>query len=68
MKYAVMILIAAVLGVASLYLVKGRARTEHEQWKYTFVEPETRERPASFEDMKFKPGSVELRAPASKDK
>jgi hypothetical protein len=69
MKYYILSGCAIVVAVAALVLARMHSRPmtaadAHAEWKRYAVEPETKVRPARFEDMKFHPGA-EIRAPAS---
>jgi hypothetical protein len=65
MKYYILAGCAIVAAVATLFFTHTRPQDPHAEWRKYAVEPETAVRPQRFEEMKYQPGEVEIRAPAS---
>lgn len=58
---------AMIAAIGVFFYSQMQPRDPHAEWKRFAVEPETKVRPARFEEMKFQP-EVDLRSPASKEK
>jgi hypothetical protein len=68
MKYFVVTAVALVIGFAVYYFdFKSSPDSAHAAWKRAAVETETKERPAYFEETKWKPTATEIRAPAANE-
>lgn len=67
MKYYFWAACILLIGVFAVYLAqkKDSAPEGANKWKFSAIEKETLVRPAYFEDMKWKPDGVDVRAPAS---
>lgn len=65
MKYWIAMTAAVVAAVGALWWMRMHPNEARAEWKRYAVEPETKDRPAKFEDLKFKP--VDVRAPASRE-
>lgn len=66
MKFAIAAAFAIVAAVGVIMWSQSRPEDPKVAWKRTAVEPETKERPARFEAMKFT--GTEVRLPASDKK
>lgn len=63
MKYYILAACVLLAAVVAIFTTQMQPRDAHAEWKRYAVEPETKERPARFDEMKFHP--VDVRAPAS---
>ena len=67
MKYYIAGAAVVVTALAALVVSSRPRLSDHDRWRMTFVEPETKVRPERFEQMKFH-GQPEVRLPASESK